>query len=211
MPTQPKKTKKAEPTPKRPRSTKKSPADPTPAAPQPASGDDRYAPTAWGQGEGVAGGPVDLEMPSGQIALVRRPGIQQLMIEGVLHKLDNLTALVDKKYVKKARVGKPGSKPSDALDVKGLLGDPSALVETMHTVDRVVCAVVVKPPVQMAPNDVTRRVPGVIYTDMIQLQDRMFIFNYAIGGSRDLESFRRESEAVVGSLAVGDAVEPETE
>lgn len=208
MPTQSRKKsteKKSAATPKRARSTKTDPSQPAPA-PAPAQGDDRYAPTAWGSGN-VGGAPQDLEMPSGQVALVRRPGIQQLIVEGVLHKMDSLTALVDKKYVKKGKV----AKASDALDVQGLIGDPEALAEIMHTVDRVVCACVVKPVVHMTPSDITRRVPGVIYADSVDIQDKMFIFNWVTGGTRDLESFRRESEELVGSLAVGVPVESEAE
>lgn len=209
MPTQ--SSKKADATPKKERKsrTRSTPASPA-AAPAlhsvPTDGVDKYMPTAWGGGT-TNTGPQDLEMPSGQIALVRRPGIQQLMVEGVLHKMDNLTALVDKKYIKKGGTGKP----SDNIDVGGLIGDPEAMSQILHTVDRVVCAVVVRPQVQMTPNDPTRRIPGVIYADSVDLQDKMFIFNWSVGGSKDLESFRRESEAIVGGLAAGDAVEPETE
>lgn len=203
MPTQ--SSKKTEPTRKRPKRATPAPAPAAPALSAVPNGEDKYAPTAWGSGEANLG-PQDLQMPSGQVALVRRPGLQQLMIEGVLHKMDNLTNLVDKKYIKKG-----GGKPSDNIDVSGLMSDPSAMAEIMHTVDRVLCAVVLRPHVEMTPNDPTRRVAGVIYADSIDLQDKMFIFNWSVGGSKDLESFRRESEAVVGGLAAGDAVEEEAE
>lgn len=207
MPTQSRK--KPEPTPSRARGPKKTaqsvpqPDPSAPAAPAGAQGEDKYAPTAWGSS--VNGGPVDLELPSGQLILARQPGLQQLIVEGVLHRMDNLTALVDSKHVRKGRTG------PDAINVQSLIQDDKALVDLLHTVDRVLCAVVVKPNVQMAPNDITRRVNGVIYADTVGIEDKMFIFNWALGGSRDLERFRRESEAVVGSLAVGEPVGDEAE
>jgi hypothetical protein len=41
-----------------------------------------------------------------------------------------------------------------------------------------------------------------IYTDSIELQDRMFLFQYAIGGGDDLESFRAKFSAGLGTLAI---------
>jgi hypothetical protein len=215
MPTQdgkPRNTaKKTEPTPPRPaRAKKKRPADASPTAPAAAPlaavqpGDEKYLPTAWGSSPEASGGPVDLELPSGQLILARKPGLQQLMVEGVLHKMDNLTALVDSKHVRKGR-GTP------QVNVQSLLGDEKALADILHTVDRVLCAVVIKPPVQMTPNDPTRRVNGVIYADTVGIEDKMFLFNWALGGSRDIERFRRESEEVVGSLATGEPVGDQAE
>jgi hypothetical protein len=216
MPTQdgkPRNTaKKTEPTPPRPaRAKKKRPADASPDAPAAAPlaavqpGDEKYLPTAWGSDPEQAGGPVDLELPSGQLVLARKPGLQQLMVEGVLHKMDNLTALVDSKHVRKGKGGRAD------INVQSLLGDQDALANILHTVDRVLCAVVLRPGVQMTPNDPTRRVRGVIYADTVGIEDKMFIFNWALGGSRDIERFRRESEEVVGSVAVGEPVGDETE
>jgi hypothetical protein len=197
MPTQ-NRTKKDKETPKRRRTTATSPAAP-PAAP--VADESKYAPTAWG---GQSSGPQDLVLPSGQLCLARKPGIQQLMVEGVLHRMDNLSSLVQSKHIKKG-----GSQPQ--LNVASLFGDQEAMQGILHTVDRVVCAVVLRPHVEMTPNDPTRKVNGVIYADTIDLEDKMFLFNWALGGSSSLEEFRRESEAVVGSLAVVEPVESEAE
>lgn len=213
MPAQPRKSTprkpataaKEGPTPRRPRSTPAAVSQPV-ATPTAAPADDKYAPTAWGNASDSTG-PQDLEMPSGQVALVRKPGLQQLMVEGVLHGVDNLTSLVEKKHVGK---GKPSR--SDVINVgQALGGNPEALAEMMHIVDRVVCAVVLRPQVVMAPNDPTRRQRGVIYADSVDVTDKMFIFNWVTGASKDLESFRSESEELVGSLAVVESVEEGTE
>jgi len=201
--------KKAKPTQRRPRSTKAEPldyrgstlvADTDPSAGPPQQGDDKYLPTAWGNAESLSG-PQDLTLPSGQVVLARKPGIQQLMVEGVLHKMDNLTALVDSEHVKKGKNGKP-----DAINVKALLGDEKALAGILHTVDRVMCSVVIRPHVEMSPNDITRRQSGVIYADTVGIEDKMFLFNWALGGSKDIERFRQESAEVVGSVVLGSSV-----
>ena len=213
MPTQPRKprsttAKKADPTPSAPAKAKKRRSTPTtPDQASPAAltvvqggGEDKYAPTVWGSQEGVHG-PQDLELPSGQLVLARKPGVQQLMVEGVLHRMDNLTALVDKKHVRKGKAA-----ASESINVQSLIQDPEALANILHTVDRVLCAVVIRPPIQMAPNDVTSRKNGVIYTDTVGIEDKMFLFNWALGGSKDIERFRRESSEVVGSVVPGEPV-----
>lgn len=166
--------------------------------------DSKYAADAWVSG-GV-GGMEDLRVPSGQLCLVRRPGLEGLIKAGILRNMDSLTALVDQKHVKKAKKGQQAQ-----LDVESVMKDEKALEQILYTVDKVVCHVVVKPEVHPAPNDVTRRKPGVVYTDMVDLQDKMFIFNFAVGGTRDLESFRGGLDAAVGGLEAGQGVQPEAE
>lgn len=39
-----------------------------------------------------------------------------------------------------------------------------------------------------------------IYTDMIGMEDKMFLFNFAVSGVRDVESFRQASAEAVGDL-----------
>lgn len=148
--------------------------------------DAKYQATAWGSNLGLA---EDLTMPSGQVALVKRPGVEGLIKAGVLNDLDSLTGLVDSTHLNKG-----------AVNVKSLTGDTKNLENVLHVVDRVVCHVVMKPSVFMTPNDPTRRQAGVVYCDMIDVNDKMFIFNYAVGGTRDFEQFRKESEAAMGSV-----------
>lgn len=153
-------------------------------------GDDAYRPTAWGFGNAE-----DLTMPSGQLALVRRPGLQGLMEVGVLRDIDTLTAIVSAEHI--ARVKRSVSEPLNADEMKK---DVAAIQSTVHVVDRVVCHCVLKPTVHMTPNDVTKRDSKKVYADQISIEDKMFIFNYAVGGTRDVERFRQESVAAVGSL-----------
>lgn len=165
-------------------------------------GDARYAPTTWGTAAGTF--LEDLVVPSGQLCQVRRPGVEGLIQAGVLNDLDSLTAIVDNKHVKRAL----GQKQIDASQLKI---DGKMIENIMHVTDRIVCYVVVQPRIEMTPNDPTRRESGVIYADMVDLQDKMFILNYAVGGTRDLERFRGELAESVRSLDDGEDVESSSE
>ena len=160
----------------------------------------KYAPTSWGNGG--AGSMEDLVVPSGQTCLVRRPGVEGLIKTGVLKNVDSLTAIINEKHIKRVE-GK------ETLDVKSL--DEAAVETIMDTVDKIVAFAVVQPPVFRTPNDVTARRPGVIYTDMIDTMDKMFIFNFVVGGTRDLESFRSEFYELLGTVADGEDVPGEAE
>ena len=174
---------------------------------------DRYAPTAW-QSEYLE----DLTVPSGQLCQVRRPGLQGLIREGILDKMDVLTALVNDKHVERVKKGKRPNRVAEITD------DPIKLVEVLGSVDKVVAHIVVQPtvvrpvvieeddngdPVERPMADDERK-PGTIYTDMLDVEDKMFLFNYAVGGTRDIERFRRESRTAVGSVDALEAVEDET-
>jgi hypothetical protein len=162
----------------------------------------KYAPNAWLSG-GV-GGLEDLTVPSGQVCLVRRPGMQGLIKAGVLHNVDSLSQIVNEKHLLRV-----DGKATDEINMSSLLNDEQGMDEVLHVMDKVICHVVVKPEVHMTPGDVTRRQPGVVYADMVDLVDKMAIFNYAVGGTRDMESFREGLSDVVGGLEAVEGVHDE--
>lgn len=151
--------------------------------------DEKYAPQQWGS----VGGLTDLTCPSGQVCQVRNPGPQGLIAAGVIHSLDALTGIVQNELI-------PSAEGAPKIDVEKLLKNSEAIASMMHTIDRVVVHCVVQPKVEMTPSDVTLRKEGVIYADMIDLEDRTFIMQFAMGGTRDLERFREESAKVMGSV-----------
>lgn len=51
------------------------------------------------------------------------------------------------------------------------------------------------------------RDPNVLYADQVDMQDKMFIFNAAMGGVKDLEKFRDGLEATVESVSDGQDVQ----
>ena len=185
-----------------------------PAAPDGPNEDGKYAASSWGSDSAI-GGVTDLTVPSGQLCLVKRPGVEGLLREGVLRDIDSFTALVNAEHVQrvKGKGKKAGAKGARAQEqeISQLLSDPDKVVGVMRTIEKVICHVVVKPAVQPTPNDPTRRKPGVVYADMIDLPDKMFIFNFVVGGSRDIERFLDESDRALGDVDSGEAVEDPTE
>lgn len=158
--------------------------------------EDRYAPTSWGSTTSLF---EDLTVPSGQTCLVRRPGVQGLIEAGVLNSLDSLTAIVDEKHIRRVN-------GEAEIDVNSLANDSGSILNVLHVVDKVVCYVVVKPEVVMPPDDPDERSDDAVYVDMVDIEDKMFLFNFAVGGTRSLESFREERDQLVGSVEHVEAV-----
>jgi hypothetical protein len=50
------------------------------------------------------------------------------------------------------------------------------------------------------------RDPDVLYADVVDLEDKQFIFQWAVGGSADLREFRRELAKTVGTVQRGQGV-----
>lgn len=153
--------------------------------------EDKYAATAWG-------GPQleDLTVPSGQLCLCRRPGIQAMIKAGILNDMDSLTSLVMTEHLDD---GQPKNtvKP-EAL--KEIMTNPQKADSMFHMLDKVLCFVVVKPEIHMTPNNRNSMKPNLIYAESVDLEDKMFIMNYAVGGTRDVERFRAESGLVVAGM-----------
>lgn len=159
--------------------------------------DNKYALTGW-----TANVFTDLECPSGQVCQVRRPGVEGLVRHGLLDKVDSITSMINEKHIKRVK----GEK---VINEKSLMSDPQSLMKAMSTIDKVVCFVVVQPHIELPikvvdgveqdlPED--EYVDGVVYTSMVGIEDKMFIFNYSVGGSKDLEKFRIRSGQPVSSV-----------
>lgn len=182
--------------------------------------DSKYAPTVWGV-ETFS----DLTMPSGQLCQVRQPGVQAMIASGVLEAADTLSTLVDEKHIKRV-AGKAPNLAKD-IDAQSLLSDTDNMTRVFNVVDKVTAYIVVQPsvirpirtiPDENRPGEVIElplspgeRVTGQIYTDMVEIQDKMYLFQYAVGGNTDLERFRQQFDSNVGSLATLEAMESSTE
>lgn len=145
-------------------------------------------------GLGRSSNRVELTLPSGEMCLVTRPGVQGLIKMGVLDSLDSLTALVQKEHID---TNDP-KKMQQA--VSALVQRPQDLLEGMKIIDKVVCHTVVEPKVFMPPESEEDRDPDAIYADDVDQDDKMFIFQYVVGGTSDIATFREESAKLVGSV-----------
>jgi hypothetical protein len=163
----------------------------------------------WGSTP-AAGATEELTLPSGQTCLARRMTIESVIATGLMDEVDVLTATVDKH----TRQVKGGNKvPDGPIIQNSLLKDQAALAAIIGLTDRLVPEIVVSPVIHLhytitvvgktkvtkmiAPED---REPGAVYTDQIALDDKMELFNWAMGGLEAFSSFRRESDGDVGTV-----------
>ena len=126
----------------------------------------------------------ELTLPSGFTCKVARVDLLTFMKTGRIP--NSLRSIIDK-----AMGGKEVSQ--DEIVEKLIGGDSDALktFEDMMTMaDAVVVECMVEPKVVPAPASEEERSETDLHVDEIDPEDRMFIFNFAVGGTRDLETFR---------------------
>ncbi len=145
---------------------------------------------------------LDLELPSNNICRVRPFSIARLISENLLP--DSLTpiaqSMVDKGKGKppadfKKKAGQP---QEDKFDAK-------QMSDTFDLIDRVTTLVVMEPVVLLHKRQVEQngllvwedipadeRDADTLYTDEVSMEDKMFIFNWVVGGTTDLERFRQQ-------------------
>lgn len=176
------------------------PATPAPAnlTPTPA---DQWVKKGAAELEGI-----DLPLPSGNVARVKRVGLMELLAGG--HIPDSLTPVAEEAV----RKGKGLPK----LDAQEMLKDPEKLADVETLMRNVLVACVVAPQVLPVPTDkggdpipFDKRKPG-LYADEVLDGDKMYIMNFAFGGSADLARFREEHGAAMADVLAGADVEDET-
>jgi hypothetical protein len=151
----------------------------------------------------------DLELPSGEVCRAKRPGMEQLLAEGVFS--DTLMPMIQKS-IDEAK----GGHATIDIDEKELLKDPKKMADIMSAYDKVVPLVVLEPRCAYHKRPAGTNSEGkqlwesipdserddeVVYTDEVDIEDKVFIFQWASGGSPDLASFRRQLSEGVATLA----------
>lgn len=144
--------------------------------------------------------PIELNLPSGNVCLVNRPGVRGLIKAGLLDSLDSLTGLVQRDLLDS------NDPKKQAQAAQQLLDSPERLEEGLSIIDRAVCHAVVEPKVLMPPPEGEQRDPEATYADEVDDEDKMFIFNFIVGGTHDIESFRAETQGRLGLLSTGQDV-----
>jgi len=172
-----------------------------------------------------AGSSEELTLPSGQTCLARKMGMEGLLESGILAEADSLTGLVNEKHIRKVR-GAKGVADHDEVDGAALMKDPGAFKAIITVADRALPTILVSPKVTLhyteqtvGKTTVTKALTDkqrekireesdepVVFTDQIGLEDKMFLFEWAIGSLGDLASFRRGSSNDVGGVDDGAVV-----
>lgn len=149
----------------------------------------------------------DLTVPSGNVCRVRATtGMAMFMQQGMI---PNSLMPIIKEHMNDSR-----ELQATTVDV---LDNPELLENMMELADNVVMHVVVLPEIQPIPKafvDGEERVvpqehrdPAVLYVDEVDMNDKMFIFQWAMGGTKDVERFRKEQEASLADISAVQEVE----
>lgn len=169
---------------------------------------DRAMVTTAGEWKASALDASPLEVPSGNVCLAKNPGMRSFMKSGIIP--NPLMAPLQKALDR-------GSGLQDK-ELKALMQDSPEHIEAMaQLVDNVVVEVVVQPRVWAVPTmeeisfnlknypedelDESGRLKNRLYVDEVDFQDKAFIFQWSVGGTRDLETFRAEYRASLGDLS----------
>jgi len=122
-------------------------------------------------------------LPSGFDVLARRIDIRTLMKTGRIP--NSLRPILDK-----AMQGEGTEAESISASV---LEDPTKLEDMFTFIDQIWIDCVVDPP--SAPNPAEGEVDdeNIVYPKDVPDEDKMFLMNWAMGGSKDIERFREES------------------
>lgn len=149
-------------------------------------------------------GPTPLDLPSGNTCLVQPVGMDAFLKQGFIP--NSLLGIVQKALAA-GEAQKLDEINTDEMMAQALQ-DPEKLQGIFDVADSVTVYCVVEPRVYPVPTDTTvPREEDKLYVDEIDMDDKLFIFNFAVGGSRDLEAFRQGTTVGVGSVPVGDSVQ----
>lgn len=146
-------------------------------------------------------GPKAIELPSGNRMVLKKAGLQALVASGTIPNelLGPVQSEIDK--------GKGRSKKPNPFDVANKL-DAGQMQQMLDMMENVVVMCAVEPRVHPIPRDesgnllpIDFRNPEVLYVDELEEEDRMFIFQYVTGGTKDLASFRAELSGLVATVS----------
>lgn len=142
-----------------------------------------------------------LELPSGKVVRVIMPGMQAFLKADIIPNelMPIVMAAIDEQ------------KPMSSEDAAKLAEDPEMLFKMAEAFDKIFVYCVIEPRFELPPDEddvkvwnerhpdeqvrgpAELRVDGTLYSDRVHMDDKSFVFNVAVGGTRDLEQFRAES------------------
>lgn len=164
-----------------------------------------------------------LELPSGNVCLVKRPGLEAFFRAGLIP--NSLMGIM-----RKALSGQGIDDKTLQAEMGSVLDDPQKLQDMFDLADSIMIYCVVEPIVRsenyteadLADGTIpesfkvgdeipeTLRNDGVVYADSVDMEDKMFIFSWAVGGTSDVERFRTEQDKHLESISTGEDVRKPT-
>lgn len=154
-------------------------------------------PTAAANWKGRRSGQAhSVTVPSGNVALCNRPGLDSFLRLGLIP--NSLMGIVQRS-IQEAQKGKEVTAKKMQDEMNKLMEDPTKLADVLDFADKVVCFICVSPKVLMPPPEGEARDENVLYADEVDMDDKMFLFQWAVGGTESVDTFREESGANVGA------------
>jgi hypothetical protein len=154
-----------------------------------------------------------LTFPSGKTARIQRIPLPTLLAENLLG--DSLSVLASQAVER--------GQGMNANQVREMAEDPKKIMDALDAFDKVATKCFVEPEIRYYKwqegdldsdgNPVaselvgqviqrSEREPGRVYSDRIELEDKIFLFQVISGGSTDLQRFRREFKQSVAGVPV---------
>jgi hypothetical protein len=143
-----------------------------------------------------------LKLPSGFVALVRNPGLMWF-VENDMVPNSLMTIL---------SAGLNDGKPPKPSEIKSLI-EAGNLADMMSLARTVLVNCVLKPKIwpvsrreeidadeSLSDDEREERISTMLFADEVDENDMMFIFNWVVGGTHDVERFREEQAAYVASV-----------
>lgn len=136
-------------------------------------------------------GPKAIELPSGNRMVLRKMGLQAFVASGAIPNelLSPIQSEIDK--------AKSKNKAPNPVDVATTL-DVNQMDTMMKTMESIVVTCAVEPAVHPIRDEDGELIPlsdrdsELLYVDELEEEDRVFIFQYVTGGTKDLASFRAQ-------------------
>jgi len=163
---------------------------------------------------------IDLELPSGNVCFAKRKTLDVFLAEGVIP--NSLMQIIQQ------QLDETEGKTNDLQgELQKVASDPDKLRDIMALADAITVGCV-KEPMCLSNLRSTGRVDEdgrpimevipeadrdeeLLYVDEVDMDDKMFIFQWAVGGTASVERFRSEQAALVADLSGSEEVERPTE
>lgn len=138
--------------------------------------------------------PEPIELPSGLFMVVKKTSLAGFIQSGHIPNslLKTIQGAVDAR--------KSNGQVDEQQAITAMIGDKDQLAELFMAVDKFVVGVALEPRVYFPPENDEDRDDEIVYIDDLEDDDKMFLFQRALGGASDLESFRAESTGGVDSV-----------
>lgn len=162
----------------------------------------------WKKGKEAA----RLRVPSGNVCLARAVGMEPFLAKGLI---PNALMPIVTRAVEEGK----GISAKEVNEITSNLESAEGIADMLAMADAVVVECVVSPHVypmsdrdailedeSLTPDEKAAKINSLLFVDEVDINDKMFIFQWAVGGTSNLEQFREKSANVVEDLATGKAV-----